>query len=290
MWAQTWRGSYAFNVSFLFSLALQSCDLWSLGVIIYVMLCGYPPFYSKHHSRTIPKDMRKKIMTGSFDFPEDEWSQISEMAKDIVRKWVIFFCLALSRLAGVPEQTVSLLRSSFTPFSAWCRALPPVLRCPLQAAEGEARGEADHRGSPGSPLAQLHRGPRQRAAVRPDDDGQGEGEVKGAVNDLTGWGHCWTLVGVPGSSSSFPYCLASSPLPGRSRWYPAGPCGAAGQHEDPGSDRQPEAFKLCEQPNPQEAETTRVRLLFLCLLKCLEMQCSFCLCFEVEIDRTRKTR
>ncbi|TNN59115.1 MAP kinase-activated protein kinase 5 [Liparis tanakae] len=67
-------------------VAPQSCDLWSLGVIIYVMLCGYPPFYSKHHSRTIPKDMRKKIMTGSFDFPEDEWSQISEMAKDIVRK------------------------------------------------------------------------------------------------------------------------------------------------------------------------------------------------------------
>ncbi|KAA8592721.1 hypothetical protein FQN60_018176 [Etheostoma spectabile] len=64
----------------------KSCDLWSLGVIIYVMLCGYPPFYSKRHSRTIPKDMRKKIMTGSFDFPEDEWSQISEMAKDIVRK------------------------------------------------------------------------------------------------------------------------------------------------------------------------------------------------------------
>lgn len=28
-------------------------------------------------------------MTGSFDFPEDEWSQISEMAKDIVRKYVL---------------------------------------------------------------------------------------------------------------------------------------------------------------------------------------------------------
>ncbi|XP_059400951.1 MAP kinase-activated protein kinase 5-like isoform X2 [Carassius carassius] len=64
----------------------KSCDLWSLGVIVYVMLCGYPPFYSKHHSRTIPKDMRKKIMTGTFEFPEEEWSQISEMAKDIVRK------------------------------------------------------------------------------------------------------------------------------------------------------------------------------------------------------------
>lgn len=72
----------------LFSFFFQSCDLWSLGVIIYVMLCGYPPFYSKHHSRTIPKDMRRKIMTGSFEFPEEEWSQISEMAKDVVRKWV----------------------------------------------------------------------------------------------------------------------------------------------------------------------------------------------------------
>lgn len=80
---------FAFSLNYSASLVastLQSCDLWSLGVIIYVMLCGYPPFYSKHHSRTIPKDMRKKIMTGSFDFPEDEWSQISEMAKDIVRK------------------------------------------------------------------------------------------------------------------------------------------------------------------------------------------------------------
>lgn len=76
--------------SLFFISIFQSCDLWSLGVIIYVMLCGYPPFYSKHHSRTIPKDMRKKIMTGSFDFPEDEWSQISEMAKDVVRKWDLF--------------------------------------------------------------------------------------------------------------------------------------------------------------------------------------------------------
>jgi len=45
--------------------------------------------------------------------------------------------------------------------------------CSLQAAEGKAGGEADYWGSLGSPVAQLHRGPRQRAAVRTDDDGQG---------------------------------------------------------------------------------------------------------------------
>lgn len=50
--------------------------------------------------------------------------------------------------------------------------------------------------------------------------------------------------------------------PGSSRWYPAGACGAAGQHEDSRSERQPEAFKLCQQPNPQEAQTTRVLFIF----------------------------
>nr|XP_032803302.1 MAP kinase-activated protein kinase 5 isoform X1 [Petromyzon marinus]XP_032803303.1 MAP kinase-activated protein kinase 5 isoform X1 [Petromyzon marinus]XP_032803304.1 MAP kinase-activated protein kinase 5 isoform X1 [Petromyzon marinus]XP_032803305.1 MAP kinase-activated protein kinase 5 isoform X1 [Petromyzon marinus] len=63
----------------------KSCDLWSLGVIIYVMLCGYPPFHSEQRGRAMPRDMRRKIMQGKFHFPEEGWSQISEPAKDVVR-------------------------------------------------------------------------------------------------------------------------------------------------------------------------------------------------------------
>ncbi len=58
-------------------------------------------------------------------------------------------------------------------------------------------------------------------------------------------------------------------FPGGSRRDPAGPCRAVGQHENSGSERQPEAPKLCQQSNPQEAETTGVRwrlLRFLCHL------------------------
>ncbi|XP_018666684.2 MAP kinase-activated protein kinase 5 [Ciona intestinalis] len=66
----------------------KSCDMWSLGVIIYILLCGYPPFYSEHPSsrRAIDRSMRRKIMNGTYNFPEREWERVSEPAKDIVRK------------------------------------------------------------------------------------------------------------------------------------------------------------------------------------------------------------
>ena len=63
----------------------KSCDMWSLGVILYIMLCGYPPFYSEVPSQPITQRMRRKIMSGHFDFPDREWEKISEDAKDLIR-------------------------------------------------------------------------------------------------------------------------------------------------------------------------------------------------------------
>ena len=60
--------------------------MWSLGVIIYILLCGYPPFYSEIPNKQITKNMRKRIMGGQYEFPKDDWKGISEAAKDLVRQ------------------------------------------------------------------------------------------------------------------------------------------------------------------------------------------------------------
>jgi len=62
----------------------KSCDMWSLGVIMYILLCGYPPFYS-NHGMAISPGMKKRIRQGQYEFPAPEWSRVSQDAKDMIR-------------------------------------------------------------------------------------------------------------------------------------------------------------------------------------------------------------
>jgi len=54
-------------------------DMWSIGVILYILLCGFPPFY---HENT--KQLYKQIKKGEYSFVKPYWTQISEDAKDLV--------------------------------------------------------------------------------------------------------------------------------------------------------------------------------------------------------------
>ncbi|KAG6622787.1 CAMK/CDPK protein kinase [Phytophthora cinnamomi] len=57
----------------------KSCDLWSIGVITYILLCGYPPFYGD----TDP-EIFASVRAGRYDFDSPEWTNVSNEAKDLI--------------------------------------------------------------------------------------------------------------------------------------------------------------------------------------------------------------
>jgi calcium-dependent protein kinase len=58
----------------------NKCDIWSCGVILYILLCGYPPFDGETEHEIFKAIYRKKL-----SFPEDEWKSISDDAKDLIK-------------------------------------------------------------------------------------------------------------------------------------------------------------------------------------------------------------
>jgi len=61
------------------------CDMWSLGVIVYIMLSGCPPFNGSSDD-----DIMEKIKLGKFAFPARQFAKVSQVAQDFISK-----CLTL---------------------------------------------------------------------------------------------------------------------------------------------------------------------------------------------------
>uniref|UniRef100_A0A7S3EVM3 Protein kinase domain-containing protein n=1 Tax=Haptolina ericina TaxID=156174 RepID=A0A7S3EVM3_9EUKA len=55
-------------------------DCWSVGVILYILLCGFPPFYEEE----LPA-LFDQILKARYDFPSPWWDPISKEAKDLVK-------------------------------------------------------------------------------------------------------------------------------------------------------------------------------------------------------------
>ncbi|XP_015044237.1 calcium/calmodulin-dependent protein kinase type 1 isoform X2 [Drosophila persimilis] len=58
----------------------KAVDVWSIGVISYILLCGYPPFYDENDA-----NLFAQILKGEFEFDSPYWDEISESAKQFIK-------------------------------------------------------------------------------------------------------------------------------------------------------------------------------------------------------------
>ena len=61
-----------------------ACDIWSIGVLMYIMLCGYLPF-----SGESPNHVFAKIIKGNLKMDQPEWNYYSDESKDLINKMLV---------------------------------------------------------------------------------------------------------------------------------------------------------------------------------------------------------
>ena len=59
-------------------------DIWSLGVVLYICLCGFPPFSDELYTAENPYTLSQQIKMGRFDYPSPYWDSVGDPALDLI--------------------------------------------------------------------------------------------------------------------------------------------------------------------------------------------------------------
>jgi len=64
----------------------QSVDIWSVGIVAYMLLSGFHPF---DKSTKANQNIMKRIIAGKFDFPSPQWDSVPKHCKDFIQKCLV---------------------------------------------------------------------------------------------------------------------------------------------------------------------------------------------------------
>lgn len=56
-------------------------DVWAAGIILYILLCGFPPFVAPDNQQ---EPLFDSILSGVYEFPEPYWNDIGDDVRDLI--------------------------------------------------------------------------------------------------------------------------------------------------------------------------------------------------------------
>nr|2CN5_A Chain A, SERINE/THREONINE-PROTEIN KINASE CHK2 [Homo sapiens]2CN8_A Chain A, SERINE/THREONINE-PROTEIN KINASE CHK2 [Homo sapiens]2WTC_A Chain A, SERINE/THREONINE-PROTEIN KINASE CHK2 [Homo sapiens]2WTD_A Chain A, SERINE/THREONINE-PROTEIN KINASE CHK2 [Homo sapiens]2WTI_A Chain A, CHECKPOINT KINASE 2 [Homo sapiens]2WTJ_A Chain A, CHECKPOINT KINASE 2 [Homo sapiens]2XBJ_A Chain A, SERINE/THREONINE-PROTEIN KINASE CHK2 [Homo sapiens]2XM8_A Chain A, SERINE/THREONINE-PROTEIN KINASE CHK2 [Homo sapien len=123
----------------------RAVDCWSLGVILFICLSGYPPF-SEHRTQVSLKD---QITSGKYNFIPEVWAEVSEKALDLVKKLLVvdpkarFTTEEALRHPWLQDEDMKRKFQDLLSEENESTALPQVLAQPSTSRKRPREGEAE---------------------------------------------------------------------------------------------------------------------------------------------------